>query len=40
MFNIFEFSHAKEILESWLVYANKVLWIIQWRFLTETIKQS
>ena len=40
MFNIFEFSHAKEILESWLVYANKLLWIIQSRFLTETIKQS
>ena len=24
MLNIFEFSHVKEIVESWLVYANKV----------------
>ena len=37
---IFEFSHAKEIVESWLVYANKILWIIRSGFLTETIKRS
>ena len=25
MLKIFEFSHVKEIVESWLIYANKVL---------------
>ena len=39
MLNIFEFSHVKEIVESWLVYLNKFPWIIQSLFLTETIKQ-
>ena len=40
MLNIFEFSHVKEIVESWLVYAKKFSWIIQSCFLTETIKQG
>ena len=40
MLKTFEFSHVKEIVESWLVYENKFLWIIQLGFLTETIKQS
>ena len=38
--NIFEFSHVREIIESWLVYVNKFSWIIQSCFLTETIKKS
>ena len=28
MLKILEFSHVKEIVESWLVYGNKFLWII------------
>ena len=40
MWNIFEFSHVQEIVESWLVYVNKFSWIIQSFFLTETIKQN
>ena len=40
MLEIFEFSHMKEIVESWLVYANKFSWIIQSCFSNETIKQS
>ena len=35
MLNIFEFSHVKEIVESWFVYVKKFLWIIQSCFLTE-----
>ena len=30
----------ERIAESWLVYVNKIWWIIQWCSLTETIKQS
>ena len=36
----FEFSHVKQMLESWLVYANKLSWIIQSYFLTDNIKLS
>ena len=32
MLNIFQFPHAKEIVESWLVYRNKFSWIIQIMF--------
>ena len=35
----FEFSHMKEIVESWLVYVKKFSWIIQSCFLTEAIKK-
>ena len=35
MLNIFEFSHVKEIVESWLVHGNKFSWIIQLSFVTE-----
>ena len=38
--NIFEFSLVKEIVESWLVYVNKLSWVIQSRFLTDRIKKS
>ena len=27
MWSIFEFSQVKEIVESWLIYVNKFLWI-------------
>ena len=40
MLNIFEFSHVKEIVKSWLVYAKTFSQIIQLCFLTETIKQN
>ena len=40
MLNIFEFSRVWEIIESWLVYANKFFWIVQPYFLTNIIKQS
>ena len=40
MLNISEFSHMKEIVESWLFYVNKFSWIIISRFLTETMKES
>ena len=40
MLEIFEFSHMKEIVESWLLYANKFSWIIQSCFPNEIIKQS
>ena len=36
----FSISHVKEIVESWLVYVKKFLWIIQSCILVETIKQS
>ena len=29
MLSIFEFSHVKEIVESWLGYVNKFSWVIQ-----------
>ena len=35
--NIFEFSHVKEIVESWLVYVNKFSWMIQSCFLADPI---
>ena len=35
--NIFEFSHVKEIVETWLVYINRFSWIIESCFITETI---
>ena len=38
MLNIFEFSHVKEIVESWLVYVNNFCWINRSCFFTETIK--
>ena len=38
--NIFEFSHVKEIVQSWLIYVTKFSSVIQWYFLTETIKQN
>ena len=38
--NIFESSHVKEIVESWLVYVNKSSRIIQSCFLSGIIKQS
>ena len=40
MLNIFEFSHVKEIAESWLVYVSKFSWTIQSCFLTKTTKSS
>ena len=40
MLNIFEFSRVWENVESWLVYANKLFWIAQPYFSTNTIKQS
>ena len=40
MLNIFEFSRVWEIIESWLVYANKFLWIVQPYFSANIIKQS
>ena len=36
---ISDFSYEKEIVESWLVYANKFSWIISSCSLTKTIKQ-
>ena len=38
--NIFEFSHSKEIVQSWLIYVTKFSSIIQSCFLTETLKQN
>ena len=40
MLNIFEFLLVWENVESWLVYANKLFWIAQPYFSTNTIKQS
>ena len=40
MLNILEFSRVWDNVESWLVYANKLFWIIQPYFLTEIIKKS
>ena len=40
IFNTFEFSHVREIMESWLVHASKFSWIIKSCFLTEIITQS
>ena len=39
MLNLFEFSQVWENVESWLVYANKLLWISQPR-MTEQNKVS
>ena len=38
--NIFEFYQLYEIVESWLVYANKFSWIAQLHFSTGIIKRS
>ena len=38
MLDIFSFCHAKNIVESWLVYVNKFSQIMRSLFLTETIK--
>ena len=38
--NIFELSRMWENVESWLVYANKLFWIIQPYFSTNIMKQS
>ena len=40
MVNIFEFSHVKEIVESWLVYVNKFSRIIKSGLLTEATSAS
>ena len=40
MLNIFELFCVWEIVESWLIYANKFSWITQLYFLTEITKQS
>ena len=39
MLNIFEFSRVWENVEIWLVYANKLFWIAQPFFSTDTIKR-
>ena len=38
--NIFEFSRVWENVESWLVYANKLIWTAQPYFSTDIIKRS
>ena len=40
MWNIFEFSRVWKYVETWLVYANKLFWIAQPYFMTDTIKRS
>ena len=40
MLNIFETFHVLQIVESWLIHANKFSWITKSRSLTGTIKWS
>ena len=40
MLNFFEFSEVWENKEAWLVYVNKVSWIAQSYFLTNTVKKA
>ena len=39
MLNIFEFSWVWKSVESWLVYANKLFWIVQPYFSTDITKK-
>ena len=39
-FSIFEFPRVSENVETWLVYANKLFWIVQLYFSINIIKQS
>ena len=40
MLNMFEFSRVWGNVESWLVYSNKLFWVVQSYFSTDIIKKS